>query len=164
MDTVLLIARLIVGLAFAAHGAQKLFGWFGGHGLKGTAGFFESLGFRSGMLFAPAAALAEFVGGVLVAIEFLGPIGPALLITVMVVAIGTVHWKNGFFAPNGFELNGAYIAIALILAFTGFGAYALDAAIGFAALAEPNVAAIAVAAGILLGMLNLFARRAPAPS
>jgi putative oxidoreductase len=74
MDAGILIARLIVGLAIAAHGAQKLFGWFGGHGLKGTAGFFESLGFRPGIFFALAAGLGELGGGLLTAAGFLGPV------------------------------------------------------------------------------------------
>ncbi|HEY8370791.1 MAG TPA: DoxX family membrane protein, partial [Thermodesulfobacteriota bacterium] len=63
MDAALLIARLILGLGLAAHGAQKLFGWFGGYGIKGTGGFMETLGFRPGALFAVAAGLGEVGGG-----------------------------------------------------------------------------------------------------
>ena len=76
----LLIARLVLGLAIAAHSTQKLFGWFGGYGLAGTGGYFENLGFRPGRLFAAAAALSEITGGVLVALGLFGPIGPALMI------------------------------------------------------------------------------------
>src|SRR3981189_1818294 len=100
MDAGLLIARLILGLAISAHGAQKLFGWFGGYGLNGTGGFFESIGFRPGRLFALAAGLAEFGGGVLTALGFLGPAGPALIILVMMVALLTVHLPHGFFAQS----------------------------------------------------------------
>src|SRR5205814_7539283 len=89
MDTGLLIARLVFGLLMAAHGAQKLFGWFGGHGLAGTAGFLESLGFRPGRVFATAASLAELAGGLLAALGLLGPIGPALIVSVMIVAAMT---------------------------------------------------------------------------
>ena len=62
MDAGLLLARVVFGLLMAAHGTQKLFGWFGGYGLAGTGGFFESLGFRPGRLFAAAAGGTEFVG------------------------------------------------------------------------------------------------------
>src|SRR6185295_19805757 len=91
----LLVLRLVVGLAIAAHGSQKLFGWFGGHGLAGTGGFFEMLGFRPGRTFALAAGLTEFISGILIALGFLGPVGPALMLSVMIVAAVTVHWKNG---------------------------------------------------------------------
>ena len=100
MDTGLLLARLVVGFLMAAHGTQKLFGWFGGYGLAGTAGFFEGLGFRPGRLFTIAASLGEIVGGVLVALGLFGPIGPALILSVMIVAAGSVHWPNGVFAQN----------------------------------------------------------------
>src|SRR5436189_2470332 len=104
MSIGILILRLLAGLTLAAHGAQKLFGWFGGYGLAGTGGFFESLGFRPGRLFAAAASLSEITGGVLVALGLLGPIGPALMISTMLVAIATVHWGKGFFAAgNGIE-------------------------------------------------------------
>src|SRR2546428_533738 len=82
----------------AAHGAQKLFGWFGGYGLAGTGGFFAGLGFRPGVLFALAAGLGELGGGLLTAAGLFGPVGPALIILVMLVAILAVHWPHGFFA------------------------------------------------------------------
>ena len=94
MDAGLILARLVIGPLMAAHGAQKLFGWFGGYGLTGTGGFFESLGFRPGRLFAATAGAAEMAGGVLVALGLLGPIGPALVVSVMVVAALSVHWPN----------------------------------------------------------------------
>src|ERR1700676_3459944 len=101
----LLIVRLVVGLGFAAHGAQKLFGSFGGYGLAGTGGFFETIGFRPGKLFAGAAGLAEFVGGLLLVLGLGGPIAPMLIIATMVVAILAVHAPHGFFASNnGYEL------------------------------------------------------------
>jgi len=135
MDTGILIARLVVGLVMAAHGSQKLFGWFGGHGLAGTGGFFEMLGFRPGRLFALAAGATEVLSGVLVAAGFLGPIGPALMLSVMIVAAVTVHWKNGYFATsNGIELPAMFSVAAIALAFTGFGQFSLDALTGLDAM------------------------------
>src|SRR6476660_8042470 len=92
----LLALRLVVGLAIAAHGSQKLFGWFGGHGLAGTGGFFEQIGFRPGRAYAAAAAGTEVLSGLLVALGLLGPVGPALMGSVMVVGAVAVHGEGGF--------------------------------------------------------------------
>src|SRR2546426_4792776 len=100
MSIGLLILRLVVGLTLAAHGAQKLFGWFGGYGFKGTAGFLSAAGYRPGPLFALAVALGELGGGALTALGLLGPVGPAPIILVMIVAMFVAHLKNGFFAAN----------------------------------------------------------------
>src|ERR1044072_3276783 len=89
-DLGLLVARVVLGLLMAAHGAQKLFGWFGGYGIAGTGGFMESLGFRPGRFFAAAAGTTEFAGGLLVALGLLGPLGPAMIISTMIVAIAMV--------------------------------------------------------------------------
>src|ERR1700694_4581158 len=127
----LLLVRLILGLGFAGHGAQKLFGWFGGYGIAGTGGFLEQLGFRPGATFALAPGPGEFLGGLLIALGLCGPIGPMLVISAMVVAIVTVHLRNGFFAAsNGVELPLLYLLIALGYAFAGFGPLSLDAALG----------------------------------
>ena len=107
----------------SAHGSQKLFGWFGGHGLAGTGAFFEALGFRPGRAFALAAALGEIGGGALAAFGLLGPVGPALMLSVMIVAGISVHWHNGVFAMNnGIELPLLYAAGAVTIALTGPGA------------------------------------------
>jgi putative oxidoreductase len=159
----LLVGRLVLGLLMAAHGTQKLFGWFGGHGLAGTGGFFESLGFRPGRAFAAAAALAELGGGLLVALGFLGPVGPALIISVMIVAAVTVHWGHGLLSTsNGIEVPLLYAAGALALALTGYGAYSLDASLGLQSLWTPAVAWAAVSLGFAGGIANLFMRRPPA--
>jgi putative oxidoreductase len=159
----LLLARLVLGLLMAAHGAQKLFGWFGGHGLAGTGGFFESLGFRPGRTFALAAGLAEFGGGLLLALGLLGPVGPALVVSVMIVAALTVHRTHGLFAmTNGVEVPLLYGAGALALALTGPGAWSLDALLGLESLSTPGIAWTAVALGVLGGFANLLVRRAPA--
>src|SRR3954462_15848017 len=105
MDAGLLIARLVFGLLMAAHGTQKLLGWFGGYGLAGTGGFFESLGFRPGKLFAALASISEVAACLLLAAGFLYPFAPALLVAVMIVAAVSVHWSNGLFAAkNGIEV------------------------------------------------------------
>lgn len=159
----LLVARLALGLAMAAHGSQKLLGWFGGYGLKGTGGFFEGLGFRPGVAFATAASVSEVVGGLLVALGFLGPIGPALVIGVMIVAAVTVHLKNGFFAAtNGVEVAYLYAAGAAALLLTGPGAYSVDALLGIGSLWTPAVVWGVLAAGIVGGFANLLLRRTAA--
>jgi putative oxidoreductase len=160
MDIALLIVRLVIGLGIAAHGAQKLFGWFGGYGLVGTGGFFEGLGFKPGKFFAAAAGLGEIGSGLLIAAGIGGALGPALLVMVMLVAIASVHITKGFFAQNGgWELNAAYISAALIVAFTGFGAYSLDRVLGLNLLTDPRQVWIALGAAVVLALLNLLARR-----
>ena len=156
----LLIIRLVVGLLLAAHGSQKLFGWFGGHGIAGTGMFFESIGFRPGHLFARVAATTELVSGLLVALGLLGPVGPALMLSVMIVAAVSVHWKNGIFATaNGIELALFYGTVAVGLALIGFGSYSLDALLGLQSLYTPTWALVALAIGIIGGIGNLLARR-----
>lgn len=126
----LLIARVVLGVIFVPHGAQKLFGSFGGHGLKGTAAFNEQLGLKPGYLMALLAGLAEFVGGILMIVGFLTPVAAIVLIAVMIVAALTVHLKNGFFATNGgYEYNLALAGIALAILIAGAGAFSLDAAL-----------------------------------
>jgi putative oxidoreductase len=122
----LLVIRLIVGLTFAGHGTQKLFGWFGGHGLKGTGGWLESIGVKPGILMALVAGLAEFIGGLLFAAGLWLPVAAALIVITMLVAIFTVHGKNGYWiTQNGFEYNLVLIAVAIGVALIGPGVYAL---------------------------------------
>ncbi len=131
VDVGLLVLRLVLGIIFVAHGAQKLFGSFGGPGLKGTAGFHEQLGIKPPLAMAVLAGLAEFVGGILVAVGFLTPLAAAALIVTMVVAALTVHLRNGFFAQSGgYEFNLALAGMALALLLAGAGAISLDGALG----------------------------------
>jgi putative oxidoreductase len=156
----LLFVRLIVGLAIAAHGAQKLFGWFGGYGLAGTGGFMEQLGFKPGKLFAIAAGLAEGLGGLLIAFGLFGPIGAALVISAMIVAIVTVHLRNGFFASsNGVELPLLYLLIAAIYGFGGYGALSLDGATALGTVWTPALVWLFIGLGVVGGLLNLAIRR-----
>lgn len=158
----LLIIRVIFGLLMAGHGSQKLFGWLGGHGLAGTGGFFETLGFRPGKRFATAAALSEFIGGLLFAFGFLGPIGPALILAVMLVASISVHWKNGIYAAtNGVEIPVLYASAVVGITLIGFGGYSLDSALGLATFWTPGLIALALIVGIVGGLANLMLRRHP---
>jgi putative oxidoreductase len=159
MDIALLVLRVVVGLFFAGHGAQKLFGSFGGHGLAGTAGFFDSIGMKPGRRNAIAAGTAELVGGVLLVLGLLTPLAAALIIAVMFVAIATVHLKNGpWVTDSGWEYNAVLIAIAFAVAGAGPGEISLDDVIGwmpditgtgwaFGALAAGAVGALGALAG-----------------
>lgn len=158
MNIGFLVLRVVFGLVMAGHGAQKLFGWFGGYGIAGTGGYLESLGFRPGKLFAAAAGATEFIGGLLIAVGLFGPVGPALMVSTMIVAAVSVHWGKGLFAmSNGIELPLLYAAAGVALALTGFGALSLDSLIGFNL---PEVANwVALGAGVLGGIGNLMLRR-----
>jgi len=163
MQEGLFILRLVAGLLMAAHGSQKLFGWFGGYGLVGTGGFLEKLGFRPGPLFAGAAGLSEFIGGLLIAFGFLGPVGPALVLAVMIVAAVTVHWHNGLFAAtNGIEVPLLYSTSAVALTLSGSGSYSLDNLFGLTSFWTPGVSGATLLIGVVGAIANLAARR-PAP-
>lgn len=160
MSIAFLIIRIVIGLGLAAHGAQKLFGWFGGYGISGTGGFFEGIGFKPGRFFALAAGLGEFGGGLLTFLGLGGALGPVIVVLVMLVAIGAVHLGKGFFSDKGgFEMPGLYIAGALAVAFAGSGAYSLDRLFGVAFLTGPRQVWYALAAAVVVAALNLLARR-----
>lgn len=131
IDLGLLILRLVVGLLFFGHGAQKLFGWFGGHGLEGTGGFFESVDIKPGKFWAAVAGLGEALGGLGLALGFLTPIAGAALIAVMLTAIINVHWENGLWNSNrGIEYPFVSLTIATVISLVGSGSLSLDAALG----------------------------------
>ena len=158
----LLLLRLFVGLTLAAHGAQKLFGWFGGYGLTGTGGFLEQLGFFPGRRNALFAGLAELSGGLLLALGLATPLAATLIISVMFVAIATVHIKNGFFNSNqGYEYNLTLAVVALSIAIIGAGPISLDAALRLHD-AGPVWGLGALLAGVIGGAVQLAGRKVPA--
>ncbi|MBC5824820.1 MAG: DoxX family protein [Candidatus Eremiobacteraeota bacterium] len=160
-----LAVRVILGAAIAAHGAQKLFGWFGGHGINGTGGFFESIGFRPGKLFAIAAGCGEFFGGLLVLLGFLGPVGATLIVATMTVAMLTVHRQKGFFAAgNGVELPLLFAVAALATAFAGPGRLSLDSALGLGSFDSAKAAWIGLAVAVVGALANVALRRPQAPA
>jgi putative oxidoreductase len=162
MDLALLVLRLVVGLFFAGHGAQKLFGSFGGHGIEGTAGFFESIGIRPGKRNALAAGWSEFAGGVLLAFGLFTPLAALLIISVMTTAIVTVHAKNGpWVTESGFEYNLVLMTTAFVVA-ANPGDWSLDAAFGLGEIHGTAFALAALVLGIAGGLLAVVAGRAGA--
>jgi putative oxidoreductase len=150
----ILLLRVVVGLAFVGHGTQKVFGWFGGYGPKGTGGFFASMGYRAGVLMAVAAGLSEAVGGTLLALGFVTPLAGALLATVMINAIASVTFKKGFML--GSELEIAYLTTAVALAAIGPGRFSIDRAIGW----DDNISGVwwgvaALGAALVVAYLTL---------
>jgi len=121
----LLIIRLIVGLTLAAHGTQKLFGWFGGYGPKGTGGYFDSLGLKPGVAMAVFVGLVETLGGLLFAAGIYTLVIGILLALTMLVAAIKGHGKAGWLAQGGFEYTLVLAAVTLGIALIGPGAYVL---------------------------------------
>ena len=122
--------RVITGIIFAAHGAQKLFAWFGGYGLDGTGQWMESIGLAPGYLMALMAGSAEFFGGLLLIAGFLTRPTSFILAITMVVAILTVHIDNGLFmSNNGYEFGLSLITITIALFILGGGKYSIDGAV-----------------------------------
>jgi putative oxidoreductase len=129
----MILLRVVAGLALAAHGSQKLFGSFGGSGPAGTRKFFAGLGFRTPLAMALIAGLGELGGGLLFAFGLVTPLAALALTVVMLNAIGTVHWKKGFFnSAGGFEYNLLIIATAVAVTATGPGRFSLDHGFGWA--------------------------------
>jgi putative oxidoreductase len=119
--------RIVVGGILAAHGAQKLFGWFGGYGLEGTGAWMASIGLEPGYLMALLAGSAEFFGGLALVIGLL--VRPAALLTAftMLVAIVSVHLKNGLFmSNNGYEYGLVLLVVSIGLAIRGAGSLSVD--------------------------------------
>ena len=147
----LLLLRVVVGGTMFSHGAQKLFGWFGGHGLRGTAGFFESLGWRWPLAMAFLAGLGE-TSGIAFAAGLLTPLAALGIAVVMLNAIFVVHWRNGFFNGNGgleFPLTLATVAVAV--AATGPGRFSIDRLIGW----DDNISGVWWGAGVAAAALAI---------
>jgi putative oxidoreductase len=149
----LLLLRVVLGLTLAAHGSQKIFGWFEGPGPSGTAGFFQQLGFRAPVAMAGLAGLAE-LGGVAFALGVLTPFAALGMAVVMVMAIATVHWKNGFWAASGgFEFNLAILTVAVAVAMTGPGRFSIDRALRW----DDNLSGVWWGVGVLAAALVVAA-------
>ena len=160
MSIGMLIIRIVVGLLFVGHGTQKLFGWFGGHGRTGTTGFMESLGYPAPGIAAIAGGAAEAVGGTLLLLGFLTPLGSLLVIAMMVSAILSVHIDRGIWNQSGgIELPLVYAVVAAAIAF-GPGRYSLDHAIGWG-WNQRVVAIAAIALGVVAGVVAQMVRRPP---
>lgn len=160
MNVALLILRLVTGGLLAGHGAQKLFGSFGGYGLAGTAGWLESLGLRPGRPWAALAGLSEFGGGVLTAVGLLNPIGPLATMGAMLMATFKVHMGKPIWASEGGpELPLINMAAQTTVMLVGPGAYSLDRLLGIRLprwIALPGLAAV-------IGAVAVGLRQAPEP-
>jgi putative oxidoreductase len=156
----LLILRLVIGLTLAGHGAQKLFGWFGGSGMTGWTQTVEKLRIRPARPWAWIAALAEFGGGILLAFGLLSPLGSFAIAGSMLVAVATVHLAKGFWVTKGgYEFNLAILAAVAALALTGPGALSLDQASNIR-LPEP-VTLIALTIATIVGVAATLGSRSP---
>ncbi len=161
VDIALLVLRLLLGLLIAGHGAQKLFGLFGGHGLEGTGAFFEQIGFRPGRTMALVAGATELGAGLLLALGLFTPLAGAGVIGTLLVA-ATTHAGKGLWATQGgYELPLVYAVLGAVLALSGAGAYSLDAVLGLSW--SPLVSVGAIALGIVSGVGVLASRRKVAP-
>jgi putative oxidoreductase len=131
MNLGIALARLIIGGLFIGHGTQKLFGWFGGHGRAGTAGFFESIGLAPGDRNAVAAGASEAAGGAMLAAGLFTPLAGTLISGPMITAIRKVHGPNGpWVTESGYEYNLVILAAVFAIADAGPGSFSLDRAFG----------------------------------
>lgn len=152
IDLALLVIRIVIGLLFVGHGAQKLFGSFGGPGLKGTADMFDAIGLRPGHMHAWAAGTAELVAGAPLALGLVTPVAAALVIAVLVAAIVTAHLPKGIWnTDGGYEYHLVLIAGAFALAGVGPGDWSLDNALGID-WASTGWALAALVAGLIGGL------------
>jgi putative oxidoreductase len=151
MDTGLLIVRVVFGALLIGHGTQKLFGWFGGHGLDGTGGFFHSLGFRPGRAMAAIAGLSEAGGGLLLALGLLTPLAGAAIVGTLLVA-ASVHMEQGLWgSKGGYETAVLYAVLAGAVAVTGPGSASVDRVLGIDDRWTVGLGLAAIAAGLLSG-------------
>lgn len=154
-----LILRVVAGLTLAAHGAQKLFGWFGGSGPTKMAQGFQAQGLKPGWLWISLVILGEFGGGLSLALGLLTPLGAAGGFGAMFMAIAKSHWKNGFWnSKRGLEFPLALLTIAVAVGIAGPGAYSLDALFGLK-LAEPLLFVVFAVAAVLVDVVGLLISR-----
>jgi putative oxidoreductase len=164
MNTGLLILRVVVGAALAAHGAQKLFGWWGGPGVRGLRDHLAHMRFRPASVWVAGAVASEVGGGVLLALGLLSPLGSVGVGASMLIAIVAFHWGKGFFGQSGgFETPLLYLVTAAVLGITGPGSYSLDSLFGIT-LPEPVVGIVAAALAVGGVAVAMAGRRPQAPA
>ncbi len=159
ISVALLILRLVAGLTIAAHGAQKLFGWFDGPGPTRLRQGFEKQGFRPAWLWVGLVTLGEVGGGLSLAFGFLTPLGAAGAFAVMLMAIVKSHWKNGFWnSKRGFEFPLSLLTIAVVIGIAGPGSYSLDTLFGIA-LPETLLFFVLAVAALLVDITGFIISR-----
>lgn len=151
MSLALLMLRLAVGLLLAGHGSQKLFGWFGGTGLQGTAAWLATMGFRPAVAWAVLAGVLELGGGLLFALGLFSPMGALMIAASMLTAMAKVHWPRLWAATGGFELPLVNLAVVVAVGLSGGpGSLALDRVYG---TALPSGAFAVGALAVIMGWL-----------
>jgi len=161
MNFSLLLLRVIVGLLLAGHGAQKLFGWFGGPGLQGTTGWLASIGFHPPRGWALLAGICEFAGGLLFALGLFSPLGSLGIGASMVMAISRVHWPKIWVTEGGFELPLVYLAVVTAVGIAGPGAISLDGVLGASLSSTLSLIGVVVVLVVwIVGHVNSSARQA----
>jgi putative oxidoreductase len=162
MSAGLLILRVVLGLTIAAHGAQKLFGWFGGPGVAKLAQGFAMQGFRPALLWVGLVILGEFGGGLSIALGLLTPLGAAGVIGAMAMAIFKSHWHNGFWnSKRGLEFPLALLAMGLAIGVMGAGSYSLDTLLGLT-LPEVPLFLVLTGAAVVVDIIGLLISRTSA--
>jgi putative oxidoreductase len=163
IDFGLLVIRLAVGVVFAGHGAQKLFGWWDGPGMERWTAVMEGMGVRPARRWAYLSALNEFVGGLLLATGLLVPLAAAVLVAQSVVIIARVHWQKGFWSTRGgYEFPMVLGAASLGLAFAGPGEWSIDDHVPLGLLYQPIVVWVMVAVALAVGLVAIM-MRSPSP-
>jgi len=159
----LLILRLGVGLTLAGHGAQKLFGWFGGSGLTRLGQSLEKQGFKPVWPWIALAIVGEVGGGISVALGFLTPLGAAGILGAMAMATFKSHLKNGFWLnKGGYEYSLVLLIVSITIGLIGPGSFSLDTLFGITLPQAPLFGVLAVAALLVDAIGILSSRKAPA--
>lgn len=150
IDYALLLMRVMLGIILAAHGSQKLFGWFDGGGIKGSTKMMQSLDIHPPVFWAYVNGICEFGGGLLTALGVLWPIGPLMIVANMLVAVAKARWEKGFWSMNGgYEYDLALLVNALALGMIGAGRYSVDGYLSFA-LPQPQT----LITGIIVALIG----------
>ncbi len=164
IDVAVFLLRVVVGLTMLAHGAQKLFGWFGGPGIARLQQGFARQGFKPALLWVGLVILGEVGGGLSLALGFLTPLGAAGVFGAMFMATVKTHWKNGFFvSKGGFEFTLLLMTVSTVLGLIGPGRYSLDALFSITLPEAPLFLAL-VAAALVVDVVGLMISRPVAPT